>query len=526
MTSGLLPIGIQSFSEIRTKGYLYVDKTPFILDLARTGKYFFLSRPRRFGKSLFIDTLAHAFSGRHDLFAGLSLARPESGWDFSRKHPVLRIDFAGGTIRSTHDLSARLSRLLSEWEVRYGIKKTEGSPGERLLYLIPLIAESTGEQVVILVDEYDKPILDNLNHPDIAGEIRDHLRDFYGALKPLDSHLRFAFLTGVSKFAKTGIFSGLNNLNDITLDGPYSALCGYTDDDLDRVFTDWMRTLDPELVRMWYNGYSWGGKAVYNPFDILLLFSKGEFRPFWFETGTPSFLVSLLMKHPRSLPDLDQFMAGEELIGSFQVEDLKPETLLFQAGYLTIRGKQQIGAKIMYSLGFPNLEVKSSFSQLMLDTFTGSEHQSRNQERIDAMVRLGDTRGMRDVFHSFFASIPHDWYRKNQLSGFEGYYASIVYAYFSSLGYMVIPEDTTNRGRIDLTVQTPTGIWIFEFKVQGLDRTGIEPLKQLQMKGYAEKYQSDSRPVYEIGVIFDPDTRNIVSWEVIENLKNQGSSAE
>lgn len=514
MARTLLPIGIQSFEKIRREGYVYVDKTPFILDLVQRGSYYFLSRPRRFGKSLFVDTLDCAFSGKAYLFEGLALTKPDSIWDFTRASPVLRIDFSGGTIRSADDLTGRLHRIIDLWEEEFNVKRTEGSPGERLVYLVPRIAEVTGKHVVILVDEYDKPILDNLEKPDLALGLRDLLRDFYGAIKPLDVHLRFVFLTGVSKFSKTGIFSGLNNLKDITLDRRYSSICGYTESDVREMFGSLMAAYDSDLVASWYNGYSWAGESVYNPFDILLFLDEGTIRPYWFETGTPGFLVKILAETPRSLPELDTLITGEELLGSFQIDDIKPETLLFQAGYLTIKDVTHIGEKAFYRLGFPNLEVKSAFSSLMLEVLTKNSGTSIIQRNLDRVMSTGDADNLREVFYSFFASIPHEWYRKNQLSGFEGYYASVVYAYFASLGYQVIAEDTTNRGRIDLTVITKNSIWVFEFKVQSSDgNKGKSPLAQIQEKRYAEKYRADGRPVVEVGVVFDPETRNIVSWE-------------
>jgi hypothetical protein len=515
MNPDKLPIGIQSFSEIRTRGFVYVDKTPFIASLINSGKYYFLSRPRRFGKSLFVDTLDCAFSGKKELFTGLYLSQPEAGWDFESSYPVLRVDFSGSSLHSTTDLGQWLVRLLARWEDRFGIRETQGSPGERLISIISHIAENSGNQVVILIDEYDKPILDNLKDPVLATHMRDMLRDFYGAIKPLDVYLKFVFLTGVSKFAKTGIFSGLNNLKDITLDRRYSAICGYTQSDLVTVFQTHMASRNQEKIAAWYNGYSWTGESVYNPFDILLFLDEGEFKSYWFETGTPSFLIRLLTENPCSLPVLDSFLAGEELLGSFLIEDIRPETLLFQTGYLTIKGESRVGEKLFYSVGFPNLEVKSAFSSLMLSILGGSADVSVNQLDLDSILNAGDPKRLREVFHSFFASIPHDWYRKNQLSGFEGYYASIVYAYFGSLGYVVIPEDTTNKGRIDLTVMTRTGIWIFEFKVQRSDaRQDESPLAQIRERGYAEKYRADGRSVYEIGIVFDPESRNIVTWEV------------
>jgi len=515
MSPDKLPIGIQSFTEIRTRGYAYVDKTAFVASLVDSGKYYFLSRPRRFGKSLFVDTLDCAFSGKKELFHGLYLSQPEVCWDFETLYPILRVDFSGSALRSTIDLEQWFDRLLTRWEARFDLHKTEGSPGERLISLISMIVERLDNQVVILIDEYDKPILDNLGDPALSTRMRDILKDFYGAIKPLDNYLKFVFLTGVSKFAKTGIFSGLNNLNDITMDRSYSPICGYTEMDLSRTFRSWMSRFNQDDVRRWYNGYSWVGESVYNPFDILLLFSKGEFKSYWFETGTPSFLIKLLSENPRSLPVLDSFLASEELLGSFLIEKILPETLLFQTGYLTIKGESRVGEKLFYSVGFPNLEVKSAFSSLMLSILGGSADISMNQIGLDSILNAGDPNRLRDVFHSFFASIPHDWYRKNKLSGFEGYYASIVYAYFASLGYEVIPEDTTNKGRIDLTVMTRTGIWIFEFKVQRSEGCKDQgPLAQIRERGYAEKYRADGRKVYEIGIVFDPESRNIVTWEV------------
>lgn len=510
-----LPIGIQSFSEIITGGYAYVDKTPFIAELVNGGKYYFLSRPRRFGKSLLIDTIDCAFSGRKELFSGLFLDSPESGWDFSMQYPVLRIDFAGGSLRSVSDIKERIGKLLDSWEKTYDLEKTSGSIGDRLLSQVPQIFQKTSSQVVILVDEYDKPILDNLEDPTLVLELRDHLKDFYGAIKPLDKYLKFVLLTGVSKFAKTGIFSGLNNLDDITIDTRYSALCGYTQTDLETVFAGYLKDFNPNEVRDWYNGYSWTGESVYNPFDILLLFSKKTFRPYWFETGTPTFLIKLWQSKPRLPAEYDGLIAGDDLLGSFDPEQIRTETLLFQAGYLTIRSFVSNPYEgTWYTLGFPNREVRESFNRQIL-TLIQDNNEQIPAPTIRNILESGDTDVLRDLFHSFFASIPSDNYRKNQISGFEGYYASVVYTYFASLGYEVIPEDTTNKGRIDLTVKTRSNIWIFEFKVMGIDGSGEKsPLAQIRDRKYAEKYACESKKIYEIGIVFNPETRNIERWEV------------
>lgn len=512
-----LPIGIQSFSEIITGGYCYVDKTPFIAELVDGGKYYFLSRPRRFGKSLLIDTIDCAFSGKKELFTGLYLESERSRWDFTAKHPILRIDFAGGTVRTTSDLTERLSRLLDRWEDIFQVEKTYGSPGDRLLSLVPQISAKASRQVVILVDEYDKPILDNLTDTPLALQMRDLLKDFYGAIKPLDQFLKFVLLTGVSKFSKTGIFSGLNNLDDITIDARYSALCGYTQHDLETVFAEYLKKFNPEEVRDWYNGYSWTGESVYNPFDILLLFSKGLFRSYWFETGTPTFLMQLWRQYPRLPAEYDGLVAGDDILGSFDPEYIRTETLLFQAGYLTIRSFVSNAYEgTWYTLGFPNREVRESFNQQILTQLIDGIDPVPLQT-LRSCLESGDTEGLRRMFHAFFASVPVDNYRRNQISGFEGYYATVVYAYFASLGYEVIPEDTTNKGRVDLTVKTRERIWIFEFKVMGVDRSGVKsPLDQIREQGYAEKYVADPRKIHEIGVVFNPDTRNIERWEVGE----------
>lgn len=516
MTLRKLPIGIQSFQEMRTGGYAYVDKTPFIASLVREGKYYFLSRPRRFGKSLFIDTLDCAFSGRRDLFSGLFLNLAKSGWDFSHRYPVLRIDFAGGTLRSGSDLQSRLHRILDYWETSYSIEHTHGSPGDRLLSLIPRISEKTGSQVVILVDEYDKPILDNLLNPDVSTDMRELLKDFYGAIKPLDVHVKFVLLTGVSKFSKTGIFSGLNNLKDITLDSRYSAICGYTEKDLEEVFGEWLIRFQIQEVKEWYNGYSWTGQPVYNPFDILLLFDQGIYKAHWFETGTPTFLMNLWKKKPRLPAEYDGLIAGEELLGSFDIDTIRLETLLFQTGYLTIRSwVSNADEGTWYTLGFPNREVREAFNKQILLLFDSRDHVPLPVIR--TTLESGDTEKLRTIIYSFFASIPHDWYRKNEITKYEEFYATVLYACFASLGYEIIPEDTSSKGRIDLTVKTKTGIWLFEFKIKGHDAPdGKTPLAQIRERKYADKYRSDTRKIYEIGIFFDPDTKNIETWEVGE----------
>ncbi|MFZ2957055.1 MAG: ATP-binding protein [Candidatus Ozemobacteraceae bacterium] len=526
-TKPKLPIGIQSFAKLRSGGFAYVDKTPFIARMASEAGAFFLSRPRRFGKSLLVDTLDCAFSGKRELFEGLYLDRPESGWDWTKTHPVIRIDFAEGSPDNPTEFKARLHSLIDRWTEQWGVRTTKGSPGMRLADLVRAIHAVTGKHVVVLADEYDKPILDSLSNLADAIETREILRDFYGVLKPLDEHLRFVLLTGVSKFSKAGIFSGLNNLRDITLSDSFSAICGYTETDLDTVFAQHCDGLDRDMIRRWYNGYSWGGEGVYNPFDILLLFEERRFHPWWFETGTPTFLVKLLREQPRTLPDLDSLWIGSELSDSVEPDSMRFEAVLFQTGYLTIKERTNDAIRgERYRLGFPNLEVRSAFSRLFVETFSGTAAVVSNQrELLWTALEHGDAEALRNVFHAFFAGIPHDWYRNNPIRQYEGFYCSVVYGYFASLGLDVIPEDTTNKGRVDLTVKAPWGIWLFEFKVQGLDRSlasDRDPLEQLKSRGYAEKYKIGGPgnpagvPVRLVGVVFDPETRNLDAWSVEE----------
>lgn len=509
-----LPIGIQSFSEIRTGGYAYVDKTPFLADLVSSGKYYFLSRPRRFGKSLFLDTLACAFSGQRDLFNGLYLGSDTACWDFSMCYPILRIDHAGGTTKTADDLVQRLHRLLNSWEEEFTIERTEGSPGERLLYIVKDIALRTKKKVVILIDEYDKPILDNLEDTAVALKMRDILKDFYSSIKPLDEYLHFVFLTGVSRFSKTGIFSGLNNLNDITLDEKFSQLCGYTQRDLETVFSDYISQFDSDAVKKWYNGYSWTGESVYNPFDILLLFSKKIYRSYWFETGTPTFLITLWQKNPRLPAEYDGLVAGDDLLRSFEPERIRTESLLFQAGYLTIKSWSSDPVRGFWcTLGYPNNEVRISFNSLFSEFLCGYDPNPLRDTVYD-ILESGEPSQLKPVFHSLFAAIPHDWYRNNPVSRYEGYYASVVYTFFASLGYEVIPEDTSNKGRIDITVKTKSAIWVFEFKVRGMNKSlDSSPLLQIKNRGYLEKYAMDTRQKIAVGVIFEPKERNIEHYE-------------
>ncbi|MEY8879239.1 MAG: ATP-binding protein [Leptothrix sp. (in: b-proteobacteria)] len=506
-----LPIGIQNLREIREDGHYYVDKSSLAINLIESGKAYFLSRPRRFGKSLLVDTFKELFEGNRALFTGLAA---ESRWDWGKRHPVIRISFAGGGLNSPERLEQRIFEILDENEQRLGVVCRHQSVSGRFIELVQRTHERHGASVVVLVDEYDKPILDQLQDGGLAARMREGLKALYESLKYVDEHLKFVFLTGVSKFSKVSLFSGLNNLRDITLDARWSALCGYTDADLDSVFAPELAGLDRDEVRRWYNGYNWGGESVYNPFDALLLFDSRIFRPYWFETGTPTFLINLLAERPWFTPDLERLTATETLLSSFDVGAIRPEALLFQAGYLTIDRVQYLRGRPTYTLKYPNLEVQASLNDCLLRRYSGDEAVSEPQvARLWQVLEAGDVAALRELFHAFFASIPNDWYRNSPVAQFEGYWASIFYSHFAALGLDIRVEDTTNKGRIDMTVLAGGAVWLFEFKVVELVPQG-RALQQIKDRGYADKYRSRGEPIHLIGVEFSKTDRNIVGFEV------------
>ncbi|MEY4980192.1 MAG: hypothetical protein RLZZ352_2462 [Pseudomonadota bacterium] len=511
-----LPIGIQNLRELREEGHYYVDKSGFALDLIRNGKCYFLSRPRRFGKSLFLDTLKELFEGNRALFQGLAA---ETQWDWSKTYPVVRISFGGGVVKQAADLAMRIQEILRTNRERLGLPRPadwpEADTAGNLSHLIRQAHQRSGQRVVVLIDEYDKPILDNITDSAVALEMREGLKDLYSVLKDADEHLKFIFLTGVSKFSKVSLFSGLNNLKDITLDARYSALCGYTDQDVDTVFAPELPGLDREQIRRWYNGYNWLGESVYNPFDLLLFFDQHKFKPYWFETGTPTFLIQLLARHRFFTPHLSRVVANEQLLSTFDVDNIPPEALMFQAGYLTIHScREPLPGNWVYTLGYPNREVESSLNMALLTGYGLSEQHALGTRL--ALIELLQTRnlaGMKPLFHALFAGIPNDWYRKNPLAQFEGYYASIFYSYFSALGLDIQLEDTTNHGRIDMAVLFGGEVLLFEFKVVELSPQG-KALQQIKDKGYADKYRARGEPIHLIGVEFSKDSRNVVGFEV------------
>ena len=512
-----LPIGIQTFRKIREDDYYYVDKTAQALRLVEEGSHYFLSRPRRFGKSLLLDTLGELFAGSEPLFRGLHV---HDRWNWSTAYPVIRIGFAEGVLHDRAALDRRIRAILHENSEILGIhcRDSEDIPtcfGE----LIRGAHAATGQRVVVLVDEYDKPILDNITRPEVAREMRDGLRNLYSVIKGQDAHIRFAFLTGVSKFSKVSLFSGLNNLRDITVSPAYSALCGYTEADVDTVFAPELAGLDRQQIRDWYNGYNWTGEAVYNPFDLLLLFEERQFRPYWFETGTPTFLVDVLTERQAWLPELGQLETSADILSTFDVDDMPTEALMFQAGYLTIDREEEISGTYYYQLRYPNREVYQSLSGTLLRAWTpNAQAEVRHRKSLYRLLLANDFPGLQQLFISFFASIPADWYRKTPIASYEGYYASVFYAYFGALGLDITLEDASNQGRLDMAVRFNGQIYLFEFKVVELTPEG-RALQQIKDRGYADKYRAEGLPIHLIGVEFSRDQRSVVGFEV-ESVSN------
>ena len=507
-----LPIGIQTFRKIREDNCYYVDKTAYIARLVDEGTHYFLSRPRRFGKSLFLDTLKELFEGNEPLFEGLAI---HERWDWSVRHPVLRLDFSSGNFKEPGGLHKDVMAQLDVMESETAVAAGYDSAPVRFRHLIQTLHQQTGQRVVVLVDEYDKPILDALEMPEVARANRDYLHGLYSTIKFGDAHIKFTFLTGVSKFSKVSLFSGLNNLIDITLDPQYSAICGYTEADLDAVFAPELPGLNRDEIRTWYNGYNWlGEEAVYNPFDVLLLFRRRAFAAYWFETGTPTFLLETLLARGVSALSLDDLLGSEELLSAFDVDHIAPEALLFQTGYLTIRRTELRGGRMYYRLGYPNREVQQSLNESLLNHLTGNPvRQAEHSARLYDLLLVNDFDGLKTLFEAFFASIPYQWHTNNEIANYEGYYASVFYSYFASLGLAITVEDSSQQGRLDMAVEFNGNAYLFEFKVVEQAATGAA-LGQLQARDYAAKYRGCGEAIYLVGVEFSRETRNVVAFEV------------
>ncbi len=522
-----LPIGIQTFRQIIAEGYAYVDKTAHALALVETGKAYFLSRPRRFGKSLFVDTLKELFEGNEPLFRGLFI---HDQWDWQRRYPVILLDFAAGVVQSRGELDRRIYRLIQDNGERLGIacdwehNDVPGCFGD----LIRHARDRHGQPVVVLVDEYDKPILDNIDRPEAAADIREGLKNLYSVLKAQDANLQFVFMTGVTKFSKVSLFSGLNQLNDLTLDARYATLCGYTQRDLETTFAAHLAGVDWEELRRWYNGYGFLGEAVYNPFDILLFIAKGHsYRNYWFETGNPSFLIKIFQRQRYFLPDLEQLEVSEEILDSFDVERINPITLLFQSGYLTVVGTSTRRGRLIFHLAVPNQEVRLALHDQLITGYTGIENERlRLQDGLYEALAAGDVPALIAAIRRLFAGIPWRNFTGNDLAEAEGYYASVLYAFLASLDAQVIPEDISNHGQVDLTVRIAGYTYVMEIKLRRdalpagpADPAGANPaLAQIQARGYSAKYRgAPGKGLFEVGLVFGRAERNLVQadWRAV-----------
>ena len=539
-----LPAGIQTFRRIREEGYYYVDKTAYALRIARSaGAHYFLSRPRRFGKSLFVDTLKELYEGSEPLFRGLAV---HDVWNWSKRHPVVRLDFAGGNFKRPGELHASVMRQLAATGRRSGLPASDVStPANRFADLLEALHERTGERVVVLVDEYDKPILDARDEAGTSatggrgGTIadnaqakanRDDLRGLYGTLKACDAHVELTFITGVSKFAKVSLFSDLNFLTDLTLDRHCAAICGYTETDLDTVFAPELPGLDRDQIRGWYNGYNWRGEEkVYNPYGILQFFAGREFKAYWFETATPRFLIDTLIERDFPAPDLETLRADDDLLSAFDVDTVATEALLFQTGYLTITNETKDADGVPeYRLGYPNREVRRGLNRGLLDALAPNWRSGGNGIALRCLLAAEDWDGLEALFRKLLAGIPHDWHRRNDVARYEGYWSSVFYAFFQASMDGVTVEDATSRGRIDMAVVAGDKAYLFEFKVAEQTAHSARPgsasgnpspadgaaLAQLKARRYADKYRGPDRAVHLIGVEISADTRDVTAFDV------------
>ena len=508
-----LPLGLQTFAEVREGGFAYVDKTVHALDLANDAGIYFLARPRRFGKSLFLDTLLNLFEGRRELFTGL---HAESNWDWEVQYPVVKLDMSGG-FRNADELSSMLADDLRYAADDMGLDLAQHSEASRLFKeLLYKAHKHYGQKVVVLIDEYDKPMIDNIDDMELAEQMCKQLRGFYSIIKAADKHLRFVMLTGVSKFSKVSIFSGLNNLKDISLDPRYASICGYTEDDLREVFSEHLQGVDRQQLRRWYNGYNFlSEKRVYNPHDILHFidrsqsFGEPQFDNYWFESGTPTFVVDLLARDQILAHQLEPQNVGREILDSCPINKLELSTILFQSGYLTIESVDRSDPqKPIYKLVCPNASVRSALHNNLFRYYTGIENANHHGVMYRAL-RDAQLASLESELQRLFAGIATDNYRKNDIAHFEGYYASVVYSFFVGTGLNVIAEDASSRGRVDLSIQLGANTYIIEFKVVKRRSKSNSALQQIIQSGYATKYSGN---VYQIGIEFSETRRNIASF--------------
>lgn len=515
MSNKIYPIGIQNFESLRRDGYFYVDKTALIYQMAKTGRYYFLSRPRRFGKSLLISTIEAYFRGKKELFEGLAIGELEKDW---LEYPVLHLDLNIGKYDQPDSLDKILNEALLGWETLYGTRIGEETLALRFKGVVNRACKQAGCPVVILVDEYDKPMLQAIGNEELQREYRNTLKPFYGVLKTMDGCIKFAMLTGVTKFGKVSVFSDLNNLEDLSMWNEYVPLCGITDKELHETleaemheFAEAQRLTDEQFrnkLREYYDGYHFTHNSVglYNPFSLLNAFKRKEFGSYWFETGTPTYLVELLKKHRYNLERMADEETDAQVLNSIDSESTNPIPVIYQSGYLTIKGyDERFG---IYRLGFPNREVEEGFVRFLLPFYANTNKVDAPFE-IQNFVREVET-GNYDAFfrrlQSFFADTPYELVRDLEL-----HYQNVLFIVFKLMGFYTKVEYHTSEGRVDLVLQTNKYIYVMEFKLNG---TAEEALQQINEKQYALPFTADSRKQFKIGVNFSTQMRNIERWIV------------
>jgi hypothetical protein len=500
-----LSIGISDFKELIQGNYIYVDKTEYIYKLINSGKYYFLSRPRRFGKSLLISTISYLFQTERELFKGLYI---QDKWNWEEIYPVIRIDFGDTQVRSGEELEKELKAIIIEIGKVYSYKYNEEYTINRnLRLLIEKIYEVSKKQMIILIDEYDKPILDNIEKKKEVEKIREILKGFYTTLKGLDKYIRFMLITGVSKFSKVSLFSGLNQLEDISLNKDFGNICGYTQKELEFYFNDYLQGLNLDEIKEWYNGYYFLQDTLYNPFDILLYLKNREFRSYWYKTGTPTFLIKLIKKQKYDITKLDNIILRENILEKFDLEEIRIEALMFQTGYLTIKEvyKKEYGQE--YKLGFPNKEVKISFNENILEFTIKEEVRYKLVDEIITILKKEEIKELKEKLEILISNISYMYLKE------EASYVLAVFVLFYSTGLNVITEDNTSKGRIDLTVIVNNFIvYILEFKVIQDEKEKGNAIKQILEKEYYKKYLNYEK-IYLIGIELDKTKKQIVNFE-------------
>ena len=517
------PIGVQSFDQLIEEGYVYVDKTDMLYSLVKNGKIYFLSRPRRFGKSLLVSTLKNYFLGRKELFKGLKIDALEKDW---KVYPVFHIDFNGEDFTRNGSLEAIIDDYISGWEREYGITDVNSNVGlgVRFRHILERAYEQSGLRAVVLVDEYDKPILDVLDYDkDLEEEHRNILKGFYSTFKGADEYLQFVFLTGVTKFSQVSVFSGFNQPKDISMHTKYETLCGITQGELESYFrepieemTETYRCSYAEMLNMLksqYDGYHFSDRMtdVYNPFSLLNAFDSGRVYDYWFKSGAPTYLVRLLSHSNENMNEITgKFYSPEEFI-DYKANVEQPLPMIYQSGYLTIKEFDLRRNKFL--LDFPNDEVKRGFLSVVASSYFNTR-QNVNSWIGDAVYQLEEGRvdDFRTGMTSFLASIPYTMRRKENEREKERYFHYTFYLILRLMSvYTVYTEKVQSHGRVDCIVETPDYVYIFEFK---LDGTADEALRQIEEKGYAREYESDSRKLYKIGAVFSSETGTIEEWKI------------